>query len=174
MFGFAKISEKNALGRVLLVCAEAYKWIGSGNLQTDARRLLDGLSKVLSHYKDEKEPISELLKPLKLEIKAMHKPFYAKVKKCFGRGCFVPEFDSDKANRHIPAIIFANDRICAKITNGETDKAKTMCDAMKSYPGYIFGEFGALSSEQFYDLVFGFFPKLYGEEFMEPMECLFK
>ena len=45
---------------------------------------------------------------------------------------------------------------------------------MKSCPGYIFDEFGALSSEQFYDLVFGFYPKLYDEEFMEPMKYLFE
>jgi len=44
---------------------------------------------------------------------------------------------------------------------------------MKSYPGYLFGEFEALSGEQFYDLVFGFYPKLYEEPFMDEMRKLF-
>ena len=174
MFGFAKISEKNALGRILLISKAAYGAICEGKITVDEIALLDGLSAILSHYNDEKEPISSLLNSLKREIKAKNKAFYPKVREYFKRGCFVPEFDYDYALINIPAIIFGNDKICAKIVNNEPDKAKSMCDAMKSYPGYLFDEFGALTAGQFYDLVFGFYPKLYDEEFMEQMKYLFK
>lgn len=174
MFGFAKISEKNALGRILLISKAAYGAICEGKIKVDEIALLDGLSAVLSHCDNEKEPVSTLLKPLKNDLKAKNKAFYPKVRSYFKRVCFIPEFDYAKAVRNIPALIFGNDKICAKFAGGETDRAKSMCDAMKSYPGYIFGEFDALSPPQFYDLVFGYYPKLYDEEFMEQMKYLFK
>lgn len=174
MFGFAKITEKSALGRVLLISKEAYTAACGGKIEINVTALLNELSAVLSHCSDEKEPISSLLKPLKLVIKAKHRAFYPKARKYFGYGRFVPEYDYNKALTYIPVIIFGNDKICAKLAGGEADKARSMCDAMKSCPGYIFDEFGALSSEQFYDLVFGFYPKLYDEEFMEPMKYLFE
>ncbi|MCH5196171.1 MAG: hypothetical protein J1F28_05625 [Oscillospiraceae bacterium] len=174
MFGFAKITEQGALARVLLISREVYAEAWKGNIEMDLPALLDLLSKVLSHCGDESEPVSGLLKPLKLEFKEKHRAFYRKIRKYFGRGRFVPEYDYDRAFRLVPLMLFGNDRICEKLSRGEPEMAKVMCDAMKSCPGYIFNEFGALSSEQFYDLVFGFYPKLYGEEFMEPMKYLFE
>ena len=174
MFGFAKITEQGALARVLLISREVYSEAWKGNIETELTSLLDILSKVLSHCGDEREPVLSLLKPLKLELKEKHRAFYPKVKKYFGRGRFVPEFDYDRALKFIPLILFGNDRICEKLSSKEPKMAKVMCDAMKSCPGYIFEEFGALSPEQFYDLVFGFYPKLYDEEFMEPMKYLFE
>lgn len=175
MFGFAKkIDEKGALGRVLMISREAYSAACRGGAEIDVPLLLNGLSKVLSHYGDESEPVLSLLKPLKLEIKERHKALYPKVKRYFRRWCFVPEYDFDRAKKYIPVMLFGNDTICSKLSSGQNDRAKVMCDAMKSCPGYILGEFGALSSEQFYDLVFGFYPKLYDEEFMEPMRYLFE
>ncbi|MCH5205211.1 MAG: hypothetical protein J1F03_10700 [Oscillospiraceae bacterium] len=174
MFGFAKITEKGALGRVLLISKEAYAAACGKKPEANVPVLLDMLSKVLSHCGDENEPITALLEPLKLELKTKHKAFYKKTKKYFKRGCFVPEYDYDRALGFIPLMLFGNDRICEKLASGEADKARSMCDAMKSCPGYILDEFGALSPEQFYDLVFGFYPKLYDEEFMEPMKHLFK
>ena len=173
MFGFAEISEKNALGRILLISKEVYAGICGGKTEINIPAALDALSACLSHCNNEKEPASKLLNPLKRELKTKNKAFYPKVREYFKRGCFVPEFDYDYALVNIPAIIFGNDKICAKIVSGEIDKAKSMCDAMKSYPGYLFDEFGGLTADQFYDLVFGFYPKLYDEEFMEPMKHLF-
>ena len=83
------------------------------------------------------------------------------------------DYDYEKALKHIPGIIFGNDKICGKIVSGELDKAKSMSDAMKSYPGFLFGEFGSLTDKQFYDLVFGYYPTLYEEEFMEEQRSLF-
>lgn len=174
MFGIAQISEKSALGRVLLISREAYGAIRDGKAEINAPALLDALSAVLSHCNDESKPVSRLLSSLRREIKAKNKAFFPKVSGYFKRGCFVPEYDYDYALVNVPAIIFGNDKICAKVVSGEHDKAKSMCDAMKSYPGYLFDEFGALSAGQFYDLVFGFYPKLYDEEFMEPMKYLFE
>lgn len=173
MFGISEFSEKSALARVLLISKEAYAAVSEGKAEINVPVILDGLSAVLSHCGG-KESVSKLLKPLKREIKSKNKVLYPRVKVYFKRGCFVPEYDFDNAVKHIPALIFGNDKICAKFVNGETDKVKTMCGAMKSYPGYIFGEYGNLSPTQFYDLVFGFYPKLYGEEFMEPMKHLFQ
>ena len=60
-----------------------------------------------------------------------------------------------------------------KLVSGETDKACSMADAMKSYPGFLYGEFEALTPAQFYELVFGYYPKIYDEPFMEQMKELF-
>ena len=71
-------------------------------------------------------------------------------------------------------MIYGNDTICAHFVNGERDKARSMCEAMKSCPGCMFGEFTALSDKQFYDLVFGYYPKLYEkDDFMGEMKYLF-
>ena len=85
----------------------------------------------------------------------------------------IPLFDFTTAVKHIPAIIYGNDQICQKLVSGETDKACSMADAMKSYPGFLYGEFEALTPAQFYELVFGYYPKIYDEPFMEQMENLF-
>ena len=58
--------------------------------------------------------------------------------------------------------------------SGETDKARSMADAMRSYPGFLYGEFEALTPGQFYDLVFGYYPKLFDEPFMEEMKDKFR
>ena len=73
----------------------------------------------------------------------------------------------------LSAIIYGNDQICRKLVSGETDKACSMADAMKSYPGFLYGEFEALTPAQFYELVFGYYPKIYDEPFMEQMKELF-
>ena len=49
-----------------------------------------------------------------------------------------------------------------------------MTDAMRSYPGFLYGEFEALTPGQFYDLVFGYYPKLFDEPFMEEMKDKFR
>ena len=84
------------------------------------------------------------------------------------------DYDFEKAAAHVPAIIHGNDRICAMFVSGERDKMSAMCDAMKTYPGFLFGEFEALSDKQFYDLVFGFYPRVYErDDFMGEMRYLF-
>ncbi len=167
------MTEKNALGRVLAVSKAAYADIGSGEYAGNAVALLDSLSAALSHTNNEKKPLGKLTRALYKEIKAADKAFAAKVKPLFAKIYPVLDYDFDKAARHIPAIIYANDKICAKLVASENDKARSMCDAMKSYPGFLFGEFEALSDEQFYDLVFGYYLKLYDEPFMEEMKWLF-
>ena len=163
-------TEKNALGRVLLILKAVYISDEIENLVP----LLDNLSATLSHINDEKQPIAKALPQLKREIKAADKAFYHLAERYFARIYPVLNYDFDKAVKHIPGIICGNDKICAKIVRGELDKAKSMKSAMKSYPGFLFGEFDALSDSQFYDLVFGFYPKIYErEEFMDEVRYLF-
>lgn len=156
-----------------MILKEAYSAIGENALTINTGTLLDALSAALSHAGNKNEPLSKLMKNLKREIKTKNKFFYPKVSLYFKRVYAAPDFDYEKALAHIPAIVFGNDKICEKLTLGDVGKAKSMCDAMKSYPGYLMGEFSALSDRQFYELVFGFYPKLYDEKFMEEMEFLF-
>lgn len=166
------LTEKNALYRVLMISRAAYSAISNDEVPNPCA-LLDSLSAALSHAGVEEKPLSPLMGALKREIKAKNKPFYQKTRRYFSRLFPVLDYDYEKALRHVGAIIFGNDAACARISAGEADKARSMCDALKSYPGFLFGEYEALSDEQFYDLVFGYYPKLYGEEFMEPQRALF-
>ena len=167
-------AEQYALGRVLWIAKEAYAAISGGETAINVPALLDSLSAVLSHLNDEKQPISKLIGKLKHDIKVKNKAFYPRTKPYFSKTYPPLDFDFEKAALHIPAIIYGNDKICAKFVSGDKERVKTMCDAMKNYPGFLFGEFESLSDKQFYDLVFGYYPKLYEkDEFMEEMKHLF-
>lgn len=167
-------SEKNALGRVLMISREAYLAIRGDKGVENLPALLDGLSAVLSHINDPKKPIAKLLGSLKRDIRSKNGTFYNEVKLYFAKIYPAPDYDFDKAVKHIPAIILGNDRICAAAVSGRRDRVEAMCDAMKSYPGFLFGEFEALSDKQFYDLVFGFYPKIYDDDFIGEMKGLFE
>lgn len=167
-------SEQNALGRVLWVSKEAYAAISKGELALNVPALLDLLSAALSHVGDDKQPLAKILGKLGRELKSKHKEFYDAVKQYFAKVYPVLDYDFEKAERHIPALVLGNDKICAQFVSGDSGKMKAMCDAMKSYPGFLFGEFEALSDKQFYDLVFGYYPKLYErDDFMGEMKHLF-
>lgn len=167
-------SEKNALGRVLLVSKKAYSTIAKGEIEMNVPALLDNISAALSHLNDKKQPLAKILPKLQKQIKLISAEFYAAVDEYFNKLYAVLDFDFEKAAAHVPAIIFGNDKICAMYVSGDRDKLNSMCDAMKSYPGFLFGEFEALSDKQFYDLVFGFYPKLYErDDFMGEMKYLF-
>lgn len=167
-------AEQNALGRVLWISKEAYSAISDGEIAINIPALLDSLSAVLSHLNDEKQPIRKLLGKLKHNVKSKNKTFYKRSKQYFSKVYPILEYDFEKAALHVPALIYANDRICAQFISGDRHRVKTMCDAMKSYPGFLFGEFEALSDKQFYDLVFGYYPKLYEtDDFMGEMKLLF-
>lgn len=166
--------EDDALGRVLAVSREAYSAIASDEPEINHVALLDALSAALSHYRNEKKPLSKCMRALRSEIKHAGKTFYSRIKPRFTPVVPAPGFDPEKASEHIPAMIYGNDRICAKLVSGEADKARSMADAMRSYPGFLFGEFESLTPEQFYDLVFGYYPKLYDEPFMEEMKHKFR
>ena len=169
------ISEKNALGRVLMISKRIYSAAGNGEDVGNLMLLLDSLSAMLSHINSPEQPMSKLMKTFRREIKrAANKGLFAELKPFFAKICPVQDFDLERAQPHIPALILGNDKICEKMVKNQPDRARTMCSAMASYPGYIFGEYEALSDSQFYDLVFGYYPKLYDDEFMEPMEKLFK
>lgn len=167
-----RLSEKNTLGRILLISKEAYIAIHENSAENPAA-LLDSLSSILTHVGDEKKPASKFIKSLKRDIRFKNKSVYPKVKPFFSKIYPLNDYDFDKAVKHIPAIINGNDRVCGKFVLREFDRVKSMCDAMKSYPGFLFGEFEALSDKQFYDLVFGYYPKIYGEDFMGNMKHLF-
>lgn len=167
-------SEQNALGRVLWVSKEAYAAISKGEITMNVPALLDNISAALSHLNDEKQPLRKTLGKLKREIRSISAEFYAKVKVYFAKITPILGYDFEKAAAHVPAIIYGNDKICAQYVAGDRDRMCAMCDAMKSYPGFLFGEFEALSDKQFYDLVFGFYPKLYErDDFMGEMRHLF-
>lgn len=167
-------AEQHALGCVLLIAKEAYVEIAGGETAVNVPALLDSLSAVLSHLNDEKQPISKLMGKLKHEIRTVSKTVFQKTKLYYSKVYPLVDYDLGKAALHVPAMIKANDRICAQYVSGDMRKVKTMCDAMKNYPGYLFGEFGSLSDKQFYDLVFGYYPKLYeNDDFMGDMKYLF-
>ena len=166
--------EDAVLGRVLAVSRAAYSAVAEDIPGLNPVALLDSLSAALSHYGNEQKPLAKCVRALKTEIKRAGKPFYDRVKPQFSKLVPIPEFDAARAAEHIPAIIYGNDRICAKLVGGEGDRARSMADAMRSYPGFLFGEFEALTPGQFYDLVFGYYPKLYDEPFMEEMKEKFK
>ena len=167
-------AEQHALGCVLWVSKKAYSVIADGKIEMNVPALLDSLSAVLSHVNDESQPISKLMGELKHEIKSKNKAFYKKVRLYFAKRYPIVDYDFDKAALHIPALIYANDKICAQFVSGDRRKVKTMSDAMKNYPGFLFGEYESLSDKQFYDLVFGFYPKLYdNDDFMGEMKHLF-
>lgn len=168
-------SEQNALGRLLLISKEAYSALSKGEIALNVPALLDCLSAALSHLNDEKQPISKLLGKLKREIKSKNSAFYPHVKQYFSKLYPILDYDFEKAARHTPAMIYGNDKICAQFVAGERDRVQAMCEAMKSYPGFLFGEYEALSDKQFYDLVFGYYPKLYDkDDFMGEMKPLFE
>ncbi|MGN1341579.1 MAG: hypothetical protein ACI4WS_14930 [Oscillospiraceae bacterium] len=168
-----KATEETALGRVLSISREAYSAIAAGDPELDSPALLDSLSAALSHLNHEKKPLVKCMRALKSEIKRAGKPFYKKIKPQFSMLMPVLQYDFPLAAKHAPALIYGNDRIVRKLVCGETDKARSMADAMRNYPGFLFGEFEALSPEQFYELVFGYYPKLYDEPFMDEMKELF-
>ena len=168
-----KTTEQTALGRVLAISREAYSAIAQGEPGLNYVALLDSLSAALSHVNHEKKPLSKCMRLLKSEIKHAVKPFYRQIKPQLTPIMPVVDFDFELAVKHIPALIYGNDMICGKLVRGEKDKARSMADAMRSYPVFLFGEFAALSPEQFYELVFGYYPKLYEEPFMDEMKGLF-
>ena len=167
------MSEKNALGRVLMISKIIYSAAADGEVTGNVVAMFDSLSAVLTHCNSTDKPISKLLRSLKRELKSADKHFFNKLKPCFGLKCIVPDYDLECAEKHIPAIIYGNDKICEKTVRGQRDRAVSMCKAMASYPGYIFGEYESLSDKHFYDLVFGYYSKIYDDEFMDEMKGLF-
>lgn len=168
-----KTSEENALGRVLAISREAYSAIKNNEEPLNKVALLDALSAALSHVNNEKKPLAKCMRALRSQIKRAGKPFYERVKPQFSPLVPIPGYDFDKAVKHIPGLIYGNDRICEKLVSGDQGRVRSMADAMKSYPGFLYGEFEVLTDEQFYELVFGFYPKLYEEPFMDEMQYLF-
>ncbi|MBP1544029.1 MAG: hypothetical protein J6A16_08015 [Oscillospiraceae bacterium] len=165
------MTEKAALARVLHALRTLYSMKCGCE---DTTVLLDSFSAALSHCGNTERPLGKCMGALKRELKAANREFYRSVKKFLSRMYPVLEYDYERALPHIPAIIYGNDRLCAELEKGDKGKAVSMSDALKSYPGFIFGEFGALTPMQFYDLVFGFYPKLYDEPFMDEMKHLFE
>ncbi|MBE6901304.1 MAG: hypothetical protein E7478_02410 [Ruminococcaceae bacterium] len=167
------MNERSALSRTLSISRALYTAISKGDELHNCRAMLDSLSAALSHCNHAKKPLAKCMGNLKRELRSENKQFFLTVKPYFSIFRPTPELGLDKAAKHVPALIYGNDKICAELERGDLGKVKAMADAMKSYPGYLFGEFEALSGEQFYDLVFGFYPKLYEEPFMDEMRKLF-
>lgn len=165
-------TEKTALYRTLHATHRIYSAMADGTAE-NSTALLDSLSAALSHCQNAEKPLRKCLGQLKRELKRADRELFRTIKPHFSRLRPTLDYDFDKAVKHIPAIIYGNDKICDKLQGGEKNKARSMADAMKSYPGFLFGEFEALSDEQFYELVFGFYPKLYEEPFMDEMRYLF-
>lgn len=167
-------TEKAALDRVLAVSREIYSAVAAGEQELNQVALLDALSAALSHYMNDKKPLAKCMRAFRGEIRRAGKGFYKRIKPLFTPLVPPPRADDERAAEHIPAMIYGNDLICARLVSGEQDKARSMADAMKSYPGFLCGEFGALTPMQFYDLVFGYYPKLYNEPFMDEMKDKFR
>lgn len=167
------MTESSALARVLNVSRSLYSAISKGGI-SESPAILDSLSAALSHCCHDKKPLAKCMGTLKRELRRESKEFYRIAKAEFSPLKPPLHYDFQKAVRHIPALIYGNDSLCRQLVCGSADKARTMADALKSYPGFLFGEFDSLSDEQFYELVFGFYPKLYDEPFMEEMRPLFE
>lgn len=166
------MTEKAALRRTLQAAREIYSAMAN-NTADNSIALLDSVSAALSHCQSTERPLSKCLRQLRKELKRADHELYRTIKPHFSRLRPTLDYDFEKAVKHIPAIIYGNDKICDKLQNNDRGKARSMTDAMKSYPGFLFGEFEALSDEQFYELVFGFYPKLYDEPFMDEVKYLF-
>ncbi len=166
------MNEKTALCKTLHAARDIYSAMANSTAE-NSTALLDSISAALSHCQNTQKPLRKCIRQLKKELKHADRELYRSVKPHFSSLRPTLDYDFDKAVKHIPAIIYGNDRICEKLQKGEKSKARSMADAIKSYPGFIFGEFEALSDEQFYDLVFGFYPKLYEEPFMDEVRYLF-
>lgn len=166
------MTEKAALRRTLQAAREIYSAMAN-NTADNSIALLDSVSAALSHCQSTERPLSKCLRQLRKELKRADRELYRTIKPHFSRLRPTLDYDFEKAVKHIPAIIYGNDKICDKLQNNDRGKARSMTDAMKSYPGFLFGEFEALSDEQFYELVFGFYPKLYDEPFMDEVKYLF-
>ncbi len=173
MIKLKKTNDKTALGRVLNISRALYAALAKGEPLENSVALLDSLSAALSHTEHEKKPLSKCMRKLKSELKSKNKTFFQSVNVFLLPVMPVLDYDYELAKKHIPAIIYGNDKICEKLVKGQLDRAKSMSDAMRSYPGFLLGEFNALSGEQFYDLVFGYYPKLYDEPFMDEMRSMF-
>ena len=168
------MTEKAALARVLKISHVLYSALSKDPQAHNYIAALDSLSAAISHCNNAERPLEKCLRALKRELKAADRELYRSVKQYFSFFYPVLDYDFEKAAAHIPSLIYGNDMICQKLSQCEYDKAKAMADAMKSLPGYLFGEFESLTPQQFYDLVFGFYPKLYDEPFMDEMKHLFK
>lgn len=168
------MTEKAALARVLKISHVLYSALSKDPQAHNYIAALDSLSAALSHCNNAERPLVKCIRSLKRELKSADKELYRSVKRCFSFLFPVLDYDFEKSAAHIPAIIYGNDMICQKLSQCGYDRAKAMADAMKSLPGYLFGEFESLTSMQFYDLVFGFYPKLYDEPFMDEMKRLFE
>ncbi len=166
------MTEKAALRRTLQAAREIYSAMAN-NTAENSIALLDSVSAALSHCQSTERPLSKCLRQLRKELKRADRELYRTIKPHFSRLRPTLDYDFEKAVKHIPAIIYGNDKICDKLQNNDRGKARSMTDAMKNYPGFLFGEFEALSDEQFYELVFGFYPKLYDEPFMDEVKYLF-
>ena len=168
------MTEKSALARVLKISHVLYLALAKEPQAHNYMAVLDSLSAALSHCENDERLLAKCMRALKRELKVADRELYRSMKQYFSFLYPVLDYDFQKAAAHIPSLIYGNDMICQKLSQCDYDRAKAMADAMKSLPGYLFGEFESLTPTQFYDLVFGFYPKLYDESFMEEMKHLFK
>lgn len=165
------MTEKQALSRVLELSQDAYTAMLDGSV-SEPEALLNTISEALSHCNGE-QPINELMKALKKDIKHNHRRTSTNMMKHFSAIQPKHDYDYERALKYIKVMIYGNERICSKLSSGEYDKASAMIEAMRSLPGFILGDYDGLSSEQYYDLVFGLYPKQFGEPFMEEKRATF-
>ncbi len=166
------MTESSALARVLNISRALYAALSKEEVSS-AAQMLDLLSAALSHCRNEKQPLAKCMGRLKRGLRSRNREFYLTIKQHFSRLRPTLPYDFEKAARHVPALIYANDMLTAQLIKGDRGRASAMADALKSYPGFLFGEFEALTDAQFYELVFGFYPKLYEEPFMDEMRGIF-
>lgn len=159
------MTEKQALSRVLYLSRDAYTALLDGSV-AEPKALLNSISDMLSHC-DSEQPMNDLMKSLKKDIKQNHRRTSTNMMKNFSMLQPKRDYDFDRALKYIDVMIYGNECICIKLSNGEQEKALAMVEAMRSMPGFILGDYDGLSSEQYFDLVFGLYPKQFGEPFME-------
>lgn len=159
------MTEKQALSRVLKLSRDAYLALIDGSV-SEPEELLSSLSDMLSHC-DSSQPMNDRMKSLKKHIKHNHRHTSANMMKHFSKLQPSLDYDYNRALKYIDVMIYGNECICSKLSSGEQEKAMAMAEAMRSMPGFILGDYDGLSPEQYYDLVFGIYPKQFGEPFME-------
>lgn len=164
------MTEKSAAARVLLISREAYR---AAEKREVPAAVFDSLSAALSHAGSESSPLKRLIPQLKRELKAADSELSKKTSRYLSLMYHAEDFDFQRAVKFLDVMIFGNDMLCRKLIEREREKACAMAQAMSGMAGFLLGEYEGISHERLYELLFGYYPKRFGEPFMDEMKQVF-
>lgn len=164
------MTEKNALSRVLLISREAYR---AAEKREVSVAVFDCLSATLSHAGSESSPLNRLIPQFKRELKSADGDLWKKSSRYLSLMYHAEDFDFDRAMKFLDVMIYGNDMMCRKLIEREREKAFAIAQAMSGMAGFLLGEYEGISHERLYELLFGYYPKRFGEPFMDEMKQVF-